>query len=92
MESGNPLSPLDNTGYVLLGANQGTNNELEISNGSNGQIIILTGADDTRPVKVSSTENIKLDPDEVILGKNDALILAYLDESISWVQIASKIV
>ena len=37
-------------------------------------------------------ENIKLDPDEVILGKNDALILAYLDESISWVQIASKIV
>ena len=68
------------------------NNELEISNGFNGQIIILTGADDTRPVKVSSPEILKLDPDEVILGKNDALILAYLDESISWVQIASKIV
>ena len=48
VESGNPLSPVDNTGYVLLGANQGTNNELEISNGSNGQLIILTGADDTR--------------------------------------------
>jgi len=92
VESGNPLSPVDNTGYVLLGANQGTNNELEISNGSNGQIIILTGADDTRPVKISSTENIKLELDEVILGKNDALILAYLDESTSWVQIASKIV
>ena len=92
VESGNPLSPVDNTGYVLLGANQGTNNELEISNGSNGQIIILTGADDTRPVKISSTENIKLELNEVILGKNDALILAYLDESTSWVQIASKIV
>jgi hypothetical protein len=92
VESGNPLTPVDNTGYVLLGANQGTNNELEISNGSNGQIIILTGADDTRPVKISSTENIKLGLNEVILGKDDALILAYLDESTSWVQIASKIV
>ena len=51
MESGNPLSPVDNTGYVLLGANQGTNNELEISNGTNGQLIILTGADDTRVCK-----------------------------------------
>jgi hypothetical protein len=92
VESGNPLTPVDNTGYVLLGANQGTNNELEISNGSNGQIIILTGADDTRPIKISSTENIKLELNEIILGKNDALILAYLDESTSWVQIASKIV
>ncbi|HEY5736886.1 MAG TPA: hypothetical protein VIS28_01305 [Nitrososphaeraceae archaeon] len=92
VESGNPLSPVDNTGYVLLGANQGTNNELEISNGSNGQIIILTGADDTRAVKISSMGNIKLELNEVILGKNDALILAYLDESTSWVQIASKIV
>ena len=92
VESGNPLSPVDNTGYVLLGANQGTNNELEISNGSNGQIIILTGADDTRSVKISSMGNIKLELNEVILGKNDALILAYLDESTSWVQIASKIV
>ena len=92
VESGNPLSPVDNTGYVLLGANQGTNNELEISNGSNGQLIILTGADDTRSVKISSMGNIKLELNEVILGKNDALILAYLDESTSWVQIASKIV
>ena len=92
VESGIALSPVDNTGYVLLGANQGTNNELEISNGFNGQIIIITGADDTRPVKISSTENIKLELDELILGKNDALILAYLDESTSWVQIASKIV
>jgi hypothetical protein len=92
VESGNPLTPVDNTGYVLLGANQGTNNELEISNGSNGQIIILTGADDTRAVKISSMENIKLELNEVILGKNDALILVYLDESTSWVQIASKIV
>ena len=92
VESGNPLTPVDNTGYVLLGANQGTNNELEISNGSNGQIIILTGADDTRAVKISSMGNIKLELNEVILGKNDALILAYLDESTSWVQIASKIV
>ncbi|HEY6586744.1 MAG TPA: hypothetical protein VIY98_00500 [Nitrososphaeraceae archaeon] len=92
VESGNPLSPVDNTGYVLLGANQGTNNELEISNGTNGQLIILTGADDTRSVKISSMGNIKLELNEVILGKNDALILAYLDESTSWVQIASKIV
>jgi hypothetical protein len=92
VESGNPLSPVDNTGYVLLGANQGTNNELEISNGSNGQIIILTGADDTRSVKISSMGNIKLERNEVILGKNDVLILGYLDESTSWVQIASKIV
>ena len=92
VESGNPLSPVDNTGYVLLGANQGTNNELEISNGTNGQLIILTGADDTRFVKISSMGNIKLELNEVILGKNDALILAYLDESTSWVQIASKIV
>jgi hypothetical protein len=92
VESGNPLTPVDNTGYVLLGANQGTNNELEISNGSNGQIIILTGADDTRAVKISSMGNIKLELNEVILGKNDALILAYLDESTSWIQIASKIV
>jgi hypothetical protein len=92
VESGNPLSPVDNTGYVLLGANQGTNNELEISNGSNGQLIILTGADDTRSVKISSMGNIKLELNEVILGKNDALILGYLDESTSWVQIASKIV
>ena len=92
VESGNPLSPVDNTGYVLLGANQGTNNELEISHGSNGQLIILTGADDTRSVKISSMENIKLELNEVILGKNDVLILAYLDESTSWVQIASKIV
>jgi hypothetical protein len=92
VESGNTLTPVDNTGYVLLGANQGTNNEFEISNGSNGQIIILTGADDTRSVKISSMGNIKLELNEVILGKNDALILAYLDESTSWVQIASKIV
>jgi hypothetical protein len=92
VESGNPLSPVDNTGYVLLGANQGTNNELEISNGSNGQIIILTGADDTRSVKISSMGNIKLERNELILGKNDVLILGYLDESTSWVQIASKIV
>jgi hypothetical protein len=92
VESGNPLSPVDNTGYVLLGANQGTNNELEISNGSNGQIIILTGADDTRSVKISSMGNIKLERNEVILDKNDVLILGYLDESTSWVQIASKIV
>ena len=92
VESGNPLSPVDNTGYVLLGANQGTNNELEISNGLNGQLIILTGADDTRSVKISSMGNIKLELNEVILGKNDALILGYLDESTSWVQIASKIV
>ena len=77
VESGKPLTPVDNTGYVLLGANQGTNNELEISNGSNGQIIILTGADDTRAVKISSMGNIKLELNEVILGKNDALILAY---------------
>ena len=75
VESGNPLTPVDNIGYVLLGANQGTNNELEISNGSNGQIIILTGADDTRAVKISSMGNIKLELNEVILGKNDALIL-----------------
>ena len=75
VESGNPLSPVDNTGYVLLGANQGTNNELEISNGTNGQLIILTGADDTRSVKISSMGNIKLELNEVILGKNDALIL-----------------
>jgi hypothetical protein len=92
VDSKNPLSPVDNRGYVLLGANQGTNNELEISKGSNGQIIILTGADDTRPVKISSMGNIKLEPNEIILGKNDALILGYLDESTSWVQIASKIV
>ena len=92
VESGNPLTPVDNTGYVLLGASQGTNNELEVSNGSNGQIIILTGADDTRAVKISNMGNIKLELNEVILGKNDALILAYLDESTSWVQIASKIV
>jgi hypothetical protein len=92
VESGNPLTPIDNTGYVLLGANQGTNNELEISNGSNGQIIILTGADDTRSIKISSIGNIKLELNEIKLGKNDALILAYLDDSSSWVQIASKII
>ncbi len=92
VEPGNPLTPVGNTGYVLLGANQGTNNELKISNGSNGQIVILTGADDTRPIKISGMGNIKLELNEVILGTNDALILAYLDESTSWVQIASKIV
>ena len=37
-------------------------------------------------------ENIKLELNEVVLGENDGLILAYLDESTSWVQIASKIV
>jgi hypothetical protein len=92
VEPANPLTPVGNTGYILLGINQGTNSDLEISNGSNGQIIILTGADDTRPIKISGTGNIKLELNEVILGKNDALILAYLDESSSWVQIASKIV
>ena len=92
VEPQTPLTPVGNTGYVLLGVDQGTNNELEISNGSNGQIIILTGADDTRPIKISGKENIKLELNELILGTNDALILAYLDESSSWVQIASKIV
>ena len=92
VEPQTPLTPVGNTGYVLLGVDQGTNNEFEISNGSNGQIIILTGADDTRPIKISGKENIKLELNELILGTNDALILAYLDESSSWVQIASKIV
>ncbi|MGE5782734.1 MAG: hypothetical protein ACM31J_07735 [Nitrososphaerales archaeon] len=92
VDSGKPFTPENNSGYILLGANQGTNNELEISNGSNGQLVILTGADDSRPVKVSSIGNIKLDLNEAILGKNDALILAYLDQSTSWVQIASKFV
>jgi len=92
VESGKPFTPSNNSGYVLLGANQGTNNELEISNGLNGQLIILTGADDSRPIKVSSIGNIKLDLNEAILGKNDALILAYLDQSTSWIQIASKFV
>ncbi|HET9774203.1 MAG TPA: hypothetical protein VFP25_04380 [Nitrososphaeraceae archaeon] len=92
VESGKPFTPSNNSGYVLLGANQGTNNELEISNGLNGQLIILTGADDLRPIKVSSIGNIKLDLNEAILGKNDALILAYLDQSTSWIQIASKFV
>jgi len=92
VESGKPFTPSNNSGYVLLGANQGTNNELEISNGLKGQLIILTGADDSRPIKVSSIGNIKLDLNEAILGKNDALILAYLDQSTSWIQIASKFV
>ena len=92
VESGISFTPVNNSGYVLLGANQGKNNELEISNGSNGQLIILTGADDSRPIKISSIGNIKLDLNEAILGKNDALILTYLDQSTSWVQIASKFV
>ena len=90
VEPGNPLTPIGNNGYVLLGVNQVTNSDFEISNGSNGQIIILTGADDTRPIKISGTGNIKLELNEVILGTDGALILAYLDESSSWVQIASK--
>ncbi|MGE0243479.1 MAG: hypothetical protein AB7P56_06085 [Nitrososphaeraceae archaeon] len=91
VEPGKPLTPIGNTGYVLLGINQGTNNDLEISSGSNGQIIILTGDDDNRAVKISGTGNIKLELNEVILGTDDALILVYLDESSSWVQVASKI-
>ena len=91
MESGNIFIPINNSGYVLLGANQGIN-ELGISNGSNGQIIVLTGADDIRTVKISSIGNIKLKLNELTLGKNDALILAYLDQASSWIQIASKIV
>ena len=88
---GAPLVPVNNSGYVLVGSGQQAS-ELIVSNGSNGQIIILAGSDDLHPVKVSSIQNIDLDQNEVTLGKDDALILIYLDDSKSWTQVASKIV
>ncbi len=90
VEQGKPLIPINNSGYVLIG-NQPPS-ELTLANGSNGQIIILTGSNDLHQVKLSNAKNIDLDQTNLTLGKDDALVLIYLDDSKSWVQVASKIV